>query len=298
MTDDKACIIYVFSGTGNSELVAEEYARNLSMRTEVVAITARYDKLPSPDSYSLVGIGYPVHAFNSPLIVHAFAKKLKCTEKKNLFIFHTGGEGLPFNESSSIAIRNILRKNFNIISERHFVMPYNMIFRHSDEMVKHMVTYMKKLVRIHTEEIRDGKKERKRHMPFRHLISIILRIEWIYALKQARTMKVSDNCISCGECSKNCPMENIRMENGKPVFSEHCTLCVRCSFYCPTGAISIGLLERWKVNGPYKFEDIENNESINDEIAIKDLPFLYRGYYKRAARTIIENDRNKKQESS
>ena len=275
------CIIYVFSGTGNTRRVAEEYSKSLEIETEIYEITARYPLLPSPEEYSLVGIGYPVHAFNAPEIVVDFAKSLKCRSRKPLFIFHTGGEGLALNDSSSKHLRRILRKQFTILSERHYVMPYNMIFRHDDRMVKHMVTYMEKLVPLHAKKVMKGELERSKPMPLRSFISVILRIEWIYARLQGKTMKANDRCTSCGLCARNCPMGNIKIENGKPHFGTNCSLCIRCSLSCPTAAISIGILEGWKVNGPYPIDRIMRDNSIAETIEIKKLSLLYRNYYRK-----------------
>ncbi len=35
-------------------------------------------------------------------------------------------------------------------------------------------------------------------------------------------------------------MNNIRMENGKPVWGQACTHCMACICYCPTEAIEYG----------------------------------------------------------
>ena len=281
-----SCIIYVFSGTGNTLMVAREYARALDMETRICCIASSFDDLPSPEEYSLVGIGYPVHAFNAPHIVERFARWLTCDSRKPLFLFHTGGEGLSLNDASSISIRHVLGSHFDILSERHYVMPYNMIFRHPDAMVKHMVNYMRRLVQLHVQSILSGQHERFRPMPLRHLISMILRIEWIYARAQGRYMKAGESCSGCGLCVRSCPMGNIRMEKGRPVFGNDCELCVRCSFSCPDDAISIGLLNGWKVNGPYDFDRIMDDGSIDDTILVNELSFLYRGYYKKADRLL------------
>lgn len=68
-------ILYVFSGTGNTLAVANLYKRFLeqnnnmiyetdkSVSVDVYRISAKSGRVPSPENYDLVGIGYPIHAF-------------------------------------------------------------------------------------------------------------------------------------------------------------------------------------------------------------------------------------------
>ena len=74
---DGKCIIYVFSGTGNTLSVAREYRTALSMDTDISEINETAESFPHPDDYDLVGIGYPVHAFNAPQTVRRFCRKLR-----------------------------------------------------------------------------------------------------------------------------------------------------------------------------------------------------------------------------
>ena len=48
---------------------------------------------------------------------------------------------------------------------------------------------------------------------------------------------VSDECISCGLCSRVCPCNNLAIENGRPVFMHHCANCMACVVNCPKRAI-------------------------------------------------------------
>jgi ferredoxin len=44
-------------------------------------------------------------------------------------------------------------------------------------------------------------------------------------------------CSGCGLCARICPTGSIRMESGKPVWSEGCVQCMRCFNFCPSRAI-------------------------------------------------------------
>ena len=277
-------MIYYFSGTGNTKKITKLFAEALEecgAKAEIRDIVAC--EAPATEGYDAVGIAYPVHGFNTPEIVTDFAKKLPCGNGKPLFALKTSGEPLRLNDASSLELSRIAEsKGYRFIGERHYVMPYNMIFRHSDAMVKHMVTYMRKLVPLHVSSILAKRTEGMRLMPFSRIVSSVLRIEWLYAKLQGPTMRAGDSCTGCGLCARRCPMGNITVVNGRPVFGRNCSLCVRCSFSCPVDAISIGLLNGWRVNEPYEVDRIMADQTIPDTIPIEKLPRLYRKYYREA----------------
>ncbi len=50
---------------------------------------------------------------------------------------------------------------------------------------------------------------------------------------------VEEGCKGCGICTKVCPMHNIQIVNGKPVFGESCISCLACTQNCPQNAIRL-----------------------------------------------------------
>jgi len=57
---------------------------------------------------------------------------------------------------------------------------------------------------------------------------------------KAKAFAASSACIGCGKCAESCVTNNIRLENGRPVWSDHCTHCMACICGCPAGAIEYG----------------------------------------------------------
>ncbi len=52
---------------------------------------------------------------------------------------------------------------------------------------------------------------------------------------------INDNCVSCGTCADNCPVEAISEGDGKYVIdADVCVSCGTCADNCPSDAIEEG----------------------------------------------------------
>ena len=259
----KTAICY-FSGTGNTKRTADAWLRALSgegMSSEAFRID--YGRMPDLRSFDRIGIFYPIHAFNAPEIVLKFAENLPVfPQEKVFFVVMVSGEPLRLNHSSDQKLRRILRKkNARVESAWHYVMPYNMIFRHTEEQAFRMDQTMQALVPLHVRAyFTEGRCHELPRLWGMGWIIAVLRIEQWFSHKNGKHYRVTEECVQCGKCVENCPAGNIRLADGKIHFGEECLLCTRCSFSCPKDAIRIGLLDGWRVNGPYRFRKPEQEE--------------------------------------
>jgi len=305
-------VLYVFSGTGNTHLVAELYKKYLTDYETVIYDIRRkdgvFEAVPDVRDFALAGFGYPIHGFNAPEIMVDFCKSLPDVNgnaqvglhkkgRKKAFLFKSSGEGHFLNNySSGLMIKILEKKGFDLLSERHYVMPYNMIFRHSPEMVKSEFIYADALVRLSVRGLQNGRRENVHFNPLKAWFVPIIRIEWIYARLQGPFMKVDmKKCIRCMKCVNNCPLGNINFDGTHFTFGMECSLCVRCSFHCPACAISIGLLNGWRVNGSYRIQKTAADPSIRFPYFGEDLKglhrLLYYNYYRRADKELAEAGR-------
>ena len=228
-----------------------------------------------PTDIDILIIGYPVHAFNAPKIVLDYFNNISFfKEELPTYIVKTSGEGLTLNNGSSNKLTSILKnKGITIFNEYHYLMPYNIIFRHSDKMAYKMWKTVLELIPLDAKEILDKKRIVIKYSLGTKFVSNALRIEQPGAHIIGSGFEVNNNCIHCGLCEKNCPTKNIIIKNNKVYFKEKCMICMRCVFNCPKDAIKPGILNRWKVNGQYSF-------SYSDDENCKHQKYCKRSYKK------------------
>lgn len=219
--------------------------------------TLKKARIESVDDFDAVGVCYPIHGFNAPYNVLEFAHDMPKTHDKPLFVLKSSGEPLALNNVSSYKLVSILKKKgYDYFAEYHYVMPYNMIFRHDDAAAYKMWHTAKNLAPVEAREILSLTPHKLKKIPLGHLIACLFRIEHPAMKVNGRFFKVDmEKCVNCGLCVKNCPEENVKIVDGKFVFGGDCACCVRCSFNCPKDAFDIALLNGWRVNGKYNFDN-------------------------------------------
>ncbi len=282
-------LICYFSGTGNTKKVVDAFREQFEKNSCEVTLHCVEKPLEEDlHSFDLVGIAYPVHAFNAPPIIVNFVKSLpKVDNGKRLFIINTSGEPLKLNNISSIKIRKILKKKgFVLHNEYHYCMPYNMIFRHSDSMAYKMWTTASQLIPIDCKEIVSQKDVKLGRVFLGGFLAYVFRIEHWGGRFNGKKYKVNKNCIHCAKCVRDCPTHNIKIEDGHFVFGKNCIMCMRCSFMCPKNAIKIGWFNGWKVNGPYNFNNPNGTEQAKHKNFCKR---SYKKYFARSEKKIAEN---------
>ncbi len=248
----------VFSGTGNTRYACERLAAKLQAlghETDTVAIRSDVP-MPEIEGYDLLIVGYPVHAFNAPTSVLSFLKKLPEGKGMGAYLVRSSGEPSKLNDASGVTPARILkRKGYEVRGEFVYVMPYNIIFRHSDGMAARMAHALELRTDRDAVTLSEGKGERRKVNAVRRATAFVLRIEHPAMPLIGKTFHVNKKlCVGCGKCAKVCPCGNITMKDGHPKFGMHCVGCMGCSFSCPQDALRISVLNLWRVNGAYSYD--------------------------------------------
>lgn len=251
-------IIYYFSATGNTLKIAKLFSKQFEQAGASVTLSEiKPDSVPTDtDKYDLIGFAYPVHGFRTPEIVTDMAKKLPVTQSgTKVFAIKSSGEPLRLNDGSYLELKKIVeQRGYSFFAEYHYVMPYNMVFRHTDGMARRMLNTAEERIPAHAAEILKGTENLVKVPLSAKIMSAICLIERPGMKLNGRFYHVnSKKCVNCMACVKNCPVQNISYENGKFKFGWSCIGCARCAFNCPKDAITAGLLNVIKVNGRYNF---------------------------------------------
>ena len=290
----RVLLIY-YTGTYNTRYLSNKVKDrfiNKGYEVDTIEINAN-TPIKDVSDYDLIGFSYPIYGFNSPLPFNKYVRKLKFNDKQKYFIYKNSGETLAMNNASSrILIRIMKRQKVELIGEYHFVMPYNIHFPFEKEFVKQILIYNEKLLDIMFYNLDKNIIFKIKSNPIYNLAAFFVGIQKIGGNVNSFLYKVDKNkCINCNKCVNTCPHNNIYIKNGKIKFHHHCDMCMRCSFFCPTNAISIGFLEGWKVNGEYKFKQIENDNSILSNYINGENKGFYKCFIKHF--NFIDNEYNK-----
>ncbi len=273
-----------FSGTGNTTLCGNYIKEAFEGEGHIVTHLSYKNGVNLTEdinSFDMLGFGYPIHAFNVPEAFNKYIKSLPKVDNKKYFIYKVSGEPFHLNDASSYHIyKKLKKKGFVLYSEKHFLMPYNIMFRYKDSIAKQMYLYLKPLTKAFVLEMLNDEPERIKYRFGHKVLSFFLRIEWIAPKLNSPFIHVKKkSCVNCHKCVSDCPTEAVFInKKGRIKFkASKCAMCMRCAMYCPTNAITYGFMNPWKVNQPYLYEDIKNNQDINPEY----INHQTKGYFKK-----------------
>lgn len=253
-------MILYFSATGNTEYIAKEVARRLN--DECINLLDRIKK----DDHSVLHsdtpfiICAPVYVCEMPRFMSKYLKKQTFTGNKDVyFIFTSGGYcGISGQLAKSI----FRKKKMNYRGHAEFKMPRNYVANTSYPMLgreetEERILNSHEMLHSVVADIKNGNKLTARHIfLFETIVTVPFNPVWCKLKLTAKDFYSTDQCIGCGKCVKLCPLNNIVLEQQKPVWSNNCTHCMACIGNCPTQAIEYGTITQDKERynfGKYRY---------------------------------------------
>lgn len=233
--------IYYFSGTGNSMRAATVIAQTLGS-TEIISMRCNPSEVSAADS-DIIGFVFPVYHWTICEAVQDFISALEINPNAYIFAVSTPSfvNGFSFEKLNKLLIEKGAVANLCIVYPP-FPSPGLRVPATERKLGK-----ISRMIR---------KKAANNYAKASWLTRLIYpKIMPKYRAIQAEVDKgffISDDCISCGVCSRVCPKKNITMENSRPVFLHNCSCCMACVSFCPKKAVKYRLPpeQLQKINTP------------------------------------------------
>ena len=235
-------MIFYFSGTGNSKYVAQRIANALGD-----ALVNLNDRIKASDTSSIetgerVIIVTPTYAWRIPRVVRDWLRKTELRGAKQAWIVMTCGSEIGNADKYNREL--CTEKGLSCMGTAQIVMPENYIAMFSApqaDKARQIVAKAKPDIDRAIAAIQAGECfAPTRNNLYDRFMSGPVNPIFYKCFVKANAFTASSACIGCGQCVKRCPMNNVTLKDGKPVWGKACTHCMACICYCPVSAIEYG----------------------------------------------------------
>lgn len=232
--------IYYFSATGNSLYAAKRLAEKIGDCRLTSIPAMQEEKIVIPNT-NAVGLVFPMHYFGVPPIVKQFVAKLDLAKVTYVFAVATCGNAVL--SSVMHELQKLLQAKGSSLSAGFYVTmvdTYIPVFPMPGKEVqtKILAKSDKKLDRL-AEQIA----ARNQSIENEYLWFVCRPIHnyWLRRFdKIDRKFTNNGQCTSCGQCARVCPVGNIALADGRPMWLHHCQECLACLHACPARSIEFG----------------------------------------------------------
>ena len=235
-------MILYFSGTGNSNYVAKRIADALG--DEIVNLN---DRIKASDTSSVetderLIIVTPTYAWRIPRVVRDWLRKTELRGAKQAWFVMTCGSEIGNADKYNREL--CAEKAISCMGTAQIVMPENYIAMFSApqaDKARQIVAQAEPSIDRAIAAIQSNQPfAPTRNNLYDRLMSGPVNPIFYKCFVKANAFTASSACISCGQCAKRCPMNNVTLKDGKPVWGKDCTHCMACICYCPVSAIEYG----------------------------------------------------------
>ncbi len=236
----KTTICYL-TGTGNSLWVARTLAQELG-GAELESIGDLKQGKRTIDS-KVIGLVFPVHIWGVPRLVLEFVRDLKILHPEYVFAIAVNAGQVA---KTLVQLQNVLRKSgLNLSRGYEITMPSNYIpwgGPGPKEKQNHRFESARKKISGIAAAIRTKDKGPVEKGPLwqRILFTLFYKMSFSQIPKMDRKFWVDEKCNHCSVCSKVCPVGNVVLQEGKPIWNQRCEQCFACLQWCPQEAIQYG----------------------------------------------------------
>lgn len=242
-------MIFYFSGTGNSQLAAKQIAGELGDELISINQCLKKGKKMTFDSEGPLVFVAPVYAWRLPEVAESWIRGMKFEGNRNAYFVLTRG-GSTGGNAAAYAAKLCAGTGLVYQGLASVHMPENYIALSSapsESECKDIIARAKPVYSELAQYIRQGSPFPEARVTLGdRLISGPVHVIYYRFFIGDKGFTVSDSCISCGKCARRCPLNNIGLVNGKPVWKGNCTHCMACICSCPASAIEYKSISKGK----------------------------------------------------
>ena len=241
-------MVLFYSGTGNSRWVGSVIASqtddeliciNDYIRTGIISPGTENSNFYSERPFVFV---CPTYCWRMPRIVEDFIRANRFTGSKDFYFYLTCGDST--GTASKHAEKLCRELGFVFKGLGSVKMPENYIAMFDppsyDEAqgIIRSAQFQVESAANHIKDLRQIEEPNSRSIAG-CILSSANSLYYRFVVKD-KHFSVSGSCISCGKCAELCPLANITLKEGKPVWNGNCTHCMACIGACPSNAIDYG----------------------------------------------------------
>ena len=250
-------MVFYFSGTGNSKYIGRRIADDIGDSLYSINSALKNNEYFNDTDIDILIFSVPAYAWRIPHVVENWIRKSSFKNgAKAYFVMNCGGE----IGNAEKYVRKLCKEcSLEFMGCAEIVMPENYLAMFSTptpEQGKKIIARAEPLIDSIITSIKSTNPlpAYKTSLTGKAMSSIVNVLFYPLCVKADKFTVDSEKCISCGKCAAECPLNNVRIVEGKPVWDKDCTHCMACISVCPKAAIEYGKnsVNRPKYRCPYE----------------------------------------------
>ena len=261
-------VIYHYTGTGNSLWTANALADKLG-DTELIPMH-RVNHGAHDSKADSVGLVFPVHFWGVPRLVRNFMQSME--KRPGVYYFAVAVNAGQVSRTL-IQLKELMAKDGLTLAAGFDVkLPSNYIpwgGPGPEEVQRHLFNAATEKVNAAASYISSRKSGLLEKGPLwqRVLFTGLYKMTYNHLKTMDKKFQIDGACTSCRICERVCPVKNIVVQAGKPIWHGSCEQCLACIQWCPEACIQYG--KKTKNYQRYHHPEVKLKDIIKAETSKK-----------------------------